>query len=624
MIFFGLNNHRTVNTLLLGVSIVFFSITPLLSQSSLELLKEGERLNFNNPDSAIIVYNALQLYAEERSQLDTLALAKNRLASLYYMKGDYMKSLEGFKEAFQIASEVNNLTQIAASENGVGLVNLGQLQYESAIVAFKKAHQLNTELGNYDRAHFNLFNIGICLRELGRYEESIEYLDQVIEHFEKPVKGYGYVMAINQKAKTLFNMDDFEASFSYYQEAISYEEITTNWERTFAYSGLAENYYQKKDYQNALKYALQGKKIAQELNALWDEHRASKIVWKSYDQLNRYQEALQESKNFIQLADSLFHLEKDRQINRVQSELTDVKTKLLESNLAIAQNKLTYTNYLVLAISVIVILLLFFIFYYRRDLKKKAILNAELNIKNQDIEEKRRLLEESNQTKNRIFSIISHDLRAPLTSMSQIMDMEKSDLLTEKEISEMRDVLRSQVTKTRSMMDELLDWANKQLDGISSNPSKIKLERFIDSQLTKNEFALKAKKLSPIIKINPKVEVHADKDHLGIIFQNILSNAVKFSPIDSKIEITVDIENEQAFLKVRDFGVGINQKTLSQIQSSSGKVDSSVGTLNEKGHGIGLLLASQLMLINNIKMNIESTPSQGSTFTLYFSKPKQK
>lgn len=593
--------------------------TDLIAQKSQLLYEKATKLHFNKPDSALAFFQELANWSSSRKSLDTLIIAKNRIAAIQYLKGNYIESMKGFKWTFEEASKMGFKKEVAYAENGIGLVHLGQLQYEQAISAFNIALQINSQLQDSANVNKNLFNIGICQRELGRLDEAIHTFDKALNFLVTQEKNYLFVMTLNQKAKALEEQEKFEEAKTLYEQVLSEKAILTNWEKTYALSGLAEIAFEQQNYTEALKLSQSAYLVAEELNALWDKHRAAKLVWTSYEALNEPRLALKAANDYILLSDSLFHREKDTQINAIQNEVSELKNRLLQANLENAQKQLRQTIWIIVGVSSILIILLVFLYSYKNSNQKIRALNAELYSKNNDLETKKRQLEKSNQAKNQIFSIISHDLRGPIRSIIQIMDMDAADEITQVEKDQLRDMLRSQVEKTRDMMDNLLNWANQQMDGITYQPDQIDLKKNLLEEIDKLEISLKAKKIKTDLHLNvqnPTVKV--DPNHLSVILQNILSNAIKFTPTKGSIEFTISQVEGGLVLHIKDSGVGISPKMLKRIQKLSGKLPSEAGTSNEKGSGMGIFLASQLMSMNQIEMKVESALNEGSTFSLVF------
>lgn len=601
---------------LLGIT--FSWLQPLRAQSSQELLKQATQIHFDFPDSALAINKYVESLARERNSLDTMAISRNKQAALHYMKSNYVQSLKDFSQAYEWAISANNQKEIAYSENGIGLVYLGQLQYNKAKSAFNKALKMNTDLADSSAMGRNLFNIGICERELNNYETSITYFNQALDILQKYPLNYLYVMVINQKAKSLYKLKRYNEALDLYNHALSFEELLNTWERAFAYTGIAEIQLDKGLYEEALTNSTLGFAYAEKLGAIWDKTRAINVMWRAEEATGRISNALMHAKTYILYKDSLYNREKDLQINSLQLELATLKNENLENNLKLAEKEKRFTFAIIIGSSIIIILLLFLVFYFLKTLKTVKELNGQLKEKNEDIKSQKVELLEMNKAKNQIFSIVSHDMRGPIRSVIQILDMEKAGDLTPEDKKELDEMLQKQLERTRNMMDEMLNWANNQLDGLKRVVKKVNLIDLVKEEEHKIEIALQAKKITFVFENHSKNPyAFIDANQLKVILQNLISNAVKFTHLYGEITIRIKENEGYKLIEICDNGVGMDEQTLSLVRKRDDKIPSKKGTQNEQGTGIGLLLTDQLIKANHIKLEVDSTLGKGSTFTLY-------
>jgi signal transduction histidine kinase len=266
-------------------------------------------------------------------------------------------------------------------------------------------------------------------------------------------------------------------------------------------------------------------------------------------------------------------------------------------------------------------------FYYDSAVKKsrKTLTekNTELNNKNEQIIEQFNNLEIlttklklSNDSKDKFFSIIAHDLKNPLTAL--LLNTEMLTLYFEKfnsiQIKENINKIHNSSKNLKELLDNLLEWARSQTGSIDFTPELISINEKIDKIINLLSINIKNKELTVIKKIPENISIIADKNMLNTVIRNLLSNAVKFTPIGGKISITVSQNADEMFFEFTDTGVGIDADRLSKIFNIDSNV-STCGTSNEKGTGLGLILCKEFIERHSGHIYVESIKDKGSTFT---------
>lgn len=228
-------------------------------------------------------------------------------------------------------------------------------------------------------------------------------------------------------------------------------------------------------------------------------------------------------------------------------------------------------------------------------------------------------LSESNLVKDKLFSIIGHDLRNPIggiTTMLTLMENKNHDAEVIKRVSAMR----KQGELALDILNSLLKWGQAQLKGIEVNPANFKTKDFI----LKNMALLKSQSLEKQLIIENQIPddlvIKADPDHFDFIIRNLLSNAIKFSFAEGKVELKAktDQKDEKIIFSVKDYGQGISESQLKKFKFSN--MDISYGTNGEKGTGIGLMLCREFISANGGEIWVESIEGQGAEFNFSFYK----
>jgi PAS domain S-box-containing protein len=243
----------------------------------------------------------------------------------------------------------------------------------------------------------------------------------------------------------------------------------------------------------------------------------------------------------------------------------------------------------------------------------------------QELKEKEAKLEKSNKTKDKFFSIIAHDLKAPFNTLLGFSNLlyENFDDYSKEEQKEFLNIIRNGINSSYKLLENLLVWSRSQRGAIKFKPEKINLHLLTNEiQKLLNQSILK-KSILFENKIAGKFYVYADKDMLSTIIRNLLSNAIKFTPKGGNITLVSRLKKtiksqEYVEISVKDSGVGISEQMQSKL-FDIGEAISTRGTENEKGTGLGLILCKEFVEKHNGEIWVESKVGKGTTF--YFSIP---
>lgn len=232
-------------------------------------------------------------------------------------------------------------------------------------------------------------------------------------------------------------------------------------------------------------------------------------------------------------------------------------------------------------------------------------------------------LENANQNKDKFFSIISHDLRSPLSGIMSLLDIIVSDYdsLGEEEIKEILFEAAKTSKSTYTLMENLLDWSRVQTGKIVYDPQDISLTHILNAIKNLYYQKLKEKGISLNYDFDPEFFAFADLNMTETILRNLISNAIKFSKEFGIILVAFDFIDNFIRIKVKDTGVGMNEKQISNLFKLD-QTHSTVGTSGERGTGLGLLLCKELVEKQGGNIWIESAINSGTTF--YFTLPKAK
>jgi signal transduction histidine kinase len=225
-------------------------------------------------------------------------------------------------------------------------------------------------------------------------------------------------------------------------------------------------------------------------------------------------------------------------------------------------------------------------------------------------------LKELNETKDKFFSIISHDLRSPFDSILGFSEVLKIDFddLSESEIKLFIDSLYQTSRHVYNILNNLLHYSRFQLGKIDFEPKQISLKRIIDKIIEMLQGIVLKKNIHIQNNLVKDIFVFADEDMLNSVILNLTTNAIKFTNSGGKVVFSAVENEEYAKITVEDTGIGMNRETLNNLFKPSLN-KSTLGTANETGTGLGLLLIKDFIIKNGGNITVESIPGKGSTFT---------
>ncbi len=532
-----------------------------------------------------------------------------RYSQIYLQIADNYRTAQAIKESFKYYSLALKYAKLSKDKSILAEVysRLGVYYFENTSVEYQQRKD----------------SIEFYINQSLKLSKENKDIDLIVKNYNNLGLYERYTNLNIQKAEEYY--------LKSYNLAVQYSKMTVL--ANICYNLGSINIY-KKDYKTAKKYIDQGFEIVKkyrmsELNIIYlrlfsNYYSAVKDFQEAYQYINQYQqlntENLQKKMGF-RSNQALVNLQNRNQLNeqRLQTE-----TKQLQLTIAL----LATAFFSLLAIT----------FYIRN--KNSRSNNAKLEAKNNEIKlinealdkshrivkEQNNLLEESNSAKDKLFSIISHDLKNPIGALKeliQILANERKDL-TDEEIDEILTELKLSSSNVLDLLLELLTWSRSQQGKISYDPHLQDLYQLVYQNISILQPLAKQKNINLINQVNENTLAYIDANMVNTIIRNLINNAIKFTNIGGSIIIGAGVstnELNELIVYVKDTGVGIPKDkidNLFQIQSTY----TTKGTSGEKGTGLGLLIVKDFVEKNNGKIWVESELNVGTTFyfTLKISK----
>ena len=242
--------------------------------------------------------------------------------------------------------------------------------------------------------------------------------------------------------------------------------------------------------------------------------------------------------------------------------------------------------------------------------KALEVMNLSLEKK---VEERTTQLVTANTVRDRLLSVMSHDLKSPLNSLHGILHVYNTGAISKEEFNQFAQQIEGDLNKTNMLVENVLYWTASQLKGVEIKMEKLDLHTLISENLQLFETIAARKKIDLTHNLTGPLAIKWDKNILNLVLRNLLANAIKFSYEGGEVRIHVEKEDHVLTIQVRDKGMGMSRTIMTSILSP-GRATSNSGTGNEKGTGLGLSLCRDYLLKAGASLTVESTEGAGSTF----------
>lgn len=618
--------------------VVFFLCLKTIAQPPASVIIEVDSLNktaFQLKKSN--VWAALEkLYKAQNKALLTgykngLAISYMYEAGIYQQRGfskraqaDYYKALDLFralKDTLNLA-KVNQQIGKIISDNG--MLDSALLIYNACLFTFKKY--------NSKEDIINIKNsIGTIWLKQKKSDKAEAIFTEALTESKLIQYKYGEKKALQNLGLAASQKDNFQKAVPYFRQSLALDSLLQD------KYGMAAN-------QGFLAYISAERNNIDSAYYLYGQAYKNAVSIDAYDIVGRIIERIISLSKKIGKIDmvaawqdsSIAALKKQREIeNQYASGFIDIIKKQqstrIERENAISRAErvsreqfyiITVGTFIMIILAVLVVLV--FINFQRQkflgiELRKKNRLiedhAAELRTLNTEISEQNKLLESDNRTKDKLLSIISHDLRNPLVNTKGILNLVNQGIIPDDQAKQLLVQLETQYMGTTSLLDNLLFWLRGQMQGKNLEKVKVNISQIVKSLEEEHRMLLQRKGVKFFNHIVAGTELIADKEMIRIVLRNLISNAIKFTPEGGAIEIRAEKNTSETLIIVQDSGIGMDNQTIEKIKAKN--YYTTAGTSLEKGSGFGLMLCSDLINRHNGKLEIVSELSKGSRFSIH-------
>lgn len=541
-----------------------------------------------------------------------------------YTQGNYPEAMKGALAVYELALSKKDKDMLADAGNLIGLVDLAQGKAKVAASSFNTALQINRSLHNMQRAAANLINLSLAYTDLNDIDSAIIYIKQSLKiTISLDLKDLR-AMGSNHLGDFYLRQHKLEEAESKFKAVLQDKSYQSDWENSFACTGMAKVYFARKHYRQAAIYADQAYHLALNAHARWDAVQALELSQQSYYAIGESKRAYDRLLTEKALNDSLFNAGKDKELNKLQLKQKSFENRHLKNQIQIVsqQRKIDRLVIIIIMIALLLIITFSVLIYIRNrqtDLNNKShkAENEAGILRSQIMEMQNEELSLINKDNNRLFSIIGHDLRSPFASIENTLELFRSGDLEQEELFSLLEKLSAEINTASGMLNSLLIWSANQMGGISFKPVKVDLNMKVDKVVKVSLAAANYKKIQLKHDQIPVPRIVGDADQIRIMIQNLIANAIKFTNENGIVRIYYSPREDYIDLFVEDDGIGMSAEKLKSILTGANQ-SSTYGTGNEKGIGLGLHLVRDFATQNDIIFLGESVVGKGSKFILRF------
>jgi len=521
--------------------------------------------------------HAAEYYKADKNVIG-LATAYSYIATTYISQQNHANARYYLKKAIEIFSQEKDSVRLASSLNNLGYEYYRALQYDSALYLFINTSEIYRRLGFIKEYAYCIGNSGLVYSKQSKPEKAESNLLKAIEILSK----YGDEPAVTEylleNANILNQKGEIKKAIDFTNRSYIIASKNNNQElRRDAANQLSRYYRSTGQYDSAYHY------LSLYIN---------------------YSDSIKNYKNIQEMAD----LRTEFEVSKKQSEV-DILEKEKTTQLIVIGGLILI---LILAAGIIVL--------YYSSLKRVRKFTSILDERNKLLEKQSAELKELNRIKDRFFSIVSHDLRGPISSLGGISTLIKESFQTNNQalLQEISEYIDNTVLSLTGLLENLLNWAMSQQGQLMLRQERVELKTTIYEVVQIFATIAISKDIHIDLKLADNVFISGDRNAIMMVLRNLLSNALKFTQKGGEVSLESRINSEGfAEIVIRDNGIGIPPEKLAILFEL--KEDKSTwGTDKEKGIGLGLTLVNEFVTLQKGSITVESKVGKGTSFVLQF------
>ena len=501
--------------------------------------------------------------------------SSNILAGIYMSVGKLDEAEEIYQSMLKTAIRDADSVHMAQNYSHLGVNYYYRGDFETAITYYQKALDINRLIENEKEEAINLGNLGEVYNGLSEPGKALEYFNQSKAIMERLEFNSGLIFVYYSMGESYAALGQYETSLDYYQKSIDLmDQVGEVREKAYVYQLISRNYERKGDLANALKFHQLYTKAKDSLFDVTKNNQLEEIKAK-YDLDRKEQE------------NEFLAIENERKAIEIDEKLSTIRLLYILGTLL--------TVFVVIALYLLI-----------------------------RLSKQEKLLKKSNEAKDKMFSVIAHDLRGSIgniKSFSELLAPESPFELDEEEKRKLLNHTKEAANSAFMLLNNLLSWSISQRQGLNFKPSRVAIREAVDHTASLFSVQMNTKQIQFENQVPEDIAAYVDHDAITTILRNLLSNAIKFTAEGGQITIATEQQQDLVKIQVKDTGEGISPEILDQIVNE-GQIESQSGTSMEKGTGMGLHLVRDF--VQNAKGNIAFESKEGEGTTVIVTIPAYK
>lgn len=583
---------------------------------------------FEQYDDALRYYLLALKLKYITDETGTLATTFQTIGNLYSSLKNYDKSIEFLQKSHDRYQESKDLPGMALILNLMGNTSREARNFNQARQYYNASLEARQKIGDKKEIIVILSNIGLNELESGNFNISLQNYQEALK-LSTEIHNKSLIIQCNNNLGNLFlQKNDLGNANFYFKRAVNDAALSNDlYYFSLCSRKIGEIALLQGKRGEAEDYLVQAMKAAEKTQHIDLRKEASFKLFSLYKLKADYKRALEYYMQFTLLSDSIKSRINHQSINKIQSSfelgeknkqlrLVEDEVKLLEADNQLKSLKLMQQNHLrnlilIITLSTLIVAIVLFARY-----RSKKHFSEMLIESNNKLIKSEKELKKSNETKDKFFNIIAHDIKNSLLgiiSVSRIFsrEFEKLDDNDRKEFSE---TIYHSSNHLYKLLENLLHWARAQTGNIRFKPVTLNMQNLVNQTVELLKLTAENKKIEISCSIPDDLEIEGDYEMIMLVIRNLVSNAIKFTNPGGTIIVTGNKTDAGARISVADNGNGI-EPDLQESLFKPAKSFSTAGTSGEVGTGLGLVLCNEFIQIHNGIISLESVVNKGTTFT---------
>lgn len=552
-------------------------------------------------------------------------------AGILYQKGYDTRALSTYYKALQLFKNLRDTFNIAFTSQQIAISLKAGNQSNEALRLYNESLRVYTALKK-DEDIVNVKNsIGLVYLDLKQFDEAERFFKEALALCTAIKYPYGEKKCYYNLGLVSEQRNDFSAAEAFYNQSLLRDGLMKDrYGAALNQLQLASIYMKKRMPDASIELARAAYRNALAISAYNLLKDAATKVISAYQKKGDIAHAAQWQDSLLNILKTQMVNEKEYALNFIDViKSQDIQKINAEKEVSSARRVqkeqlliITVGTFILIIVAVLAVLAL--VNYQRqrffgKELKQKNEIieknSASLDQLNKEISNQNLLLEEDNRTKNKLLSIISHDLRTPLVNTKGILNLVNQGMVPPSEANVLLQQLETQYLGTTSLLDNLLFWIKGQMNGQANDKVKVNLYQLMKGLEEEHRVPLVKKNIRLVNNIDKTISVFIEKEMIRIVCRNLISNAIKFTKENGLIELNSRLPgNDILCLAVKDTGIGMTKDAIGKVNAKI--YYNTTGTSFEKGSGFGLMLCRDLITKHGGELLVESEPGIGSEFTI--------